>query len=98
MSDTNATNAAEFNVVNVMEEVVKERLELFLQETDCCKCDTCKGDMMAMALNTLKPKYVNSRKGELFSKINATKIQNTVDIDVAVTKAISVVSSSPHRK
>ena len=54
--------------------------------------------MMAMALNTLKPKYVNSKKGELFTKLNATKMQNTVDIDVAVAKAISVVSSSPHRK
>ncbi|MDE5741617.1 MAG: late competence development ComFB family protein, partial [Oscillospiraceae bacterium] len=60
--------------------------------------DTCIGDMMAMALNTLKPKYVNSKKGELFTKLNATKMQNTVDIDVAVAKAISVVSASPHRK
>lgn len=97
MSDVDV-NAAEVNVVNVMEEVVRERLEIFLRDVDCCKCDTCRGDMMAMALNTLKPKYVNSRKGELFSKLNATKIQNTVDIDVAVAKAISVVSASPHRK
>lgn len=97
MSDVDV-NAAEFNVVNVMEEVVKDRLEVLLKEHDCCQCDTCKGDMLAMALNTLKPKYVNSKKGELFSKLNASKMQNTVDIDVAVAKAISVVSSSPHRK
>lgn len=97
MSDVDV-NAAEFSVVNVMEEVVKDRLEVLLKEHDCCKCDTCKGDMLAMALNTLKPKYVNSKKGELFSKLNASKMQNTVDIDVAVAKAISVVSSSPHRK
>ncbi|MCM1329657.1 MAG: late competence development ComFB family protein [Ruminococcus sp.] len=98
MSETNVVNAADINVVNVMEEVVKERLELFLMDVDCCKCDTCKGDMLAMALNALKPKYVNSRKGELFTKLNATKMQNTVDIDVAVAKAIAVVSASPHRK
>lgn len=97
MSDVDV-NAAEFSVVNVMEEVVKDRLEILLKEHDCCQCDTCKGDMLAMALNTLKPKYVNSKKGELFSKLNASKMQNTVDIDVAVAKAISVVSSSPHRK
>lgn len=97
MSDVDV-NVEEFNVVNVMEEVVRDRLEVFLQDVDCCKCDTCRGDMLAMALNTLKPKYVNSRKGELFSKLNATKMQNTVDIDVAVAKAISVVSASPHRK
>ena len=83
------------DVINVMEDIVKERLELQLKDLDCCKCDVCIGDMMAMALNALKPKYVNSRKGELFSKIDSTKYQNTIDIDVAVSRAVVVVSSSP---
>lgn len=85
------------SVVNVMEEIVKERLDIFLAGADCCQCEMCKGDMLAMALNMLEPKYVNSRKGELFSRLNTTKYQNTVDIDIAVTKAIATVSSSPHR-
>ncbi len=85
------------SVVNVMESVVIERLDSLLADADCCKCERCKGDMLAMALNSLKPKYVNSHKGELFSRIDATKYQNTIDIDVAVAKAIEVVSSSPHR-
>ncbi|MDE5742097.1 MAG: late competence development ComFB family protein, partial [Oscillospiraceae bacterium] len=75
MSDV-GVNAAEYNVVNVMEEVVRERLDVFLKDVDCCKCDTCIGDMMAMALNTLKPKYVNSKKGALFTKLTATKMQH----------------------
>ena len=83
------------DVINVMEDIVRERLELQLKDMDCCKCDVCKGDMMAMALNALKPKYVNSKKGELFSKIDSTKYQNTIDIDVAVSRAVVVVSSSP---
>lgn len=83
------------DVFNVMEDIVRERLNVHLKETDCCKCDVCIGDMMAMALNALKPKYVNSKKGELFSKIDSTKYQNTVDIDVAVSKAIATVSASP---
>lgn len=84
-------------VVNVMESVVKDRLEFLLQDIDCCKCDKCKDDMMALALNVLRPKYVNSLKGELFSRLDTTKYQNTIDIDVAVTKAITTVSSRPHR-
>ncbi len=72
-------------------------LPIFLQEVDCCKCDKCMDDMMALALNALKPKYVNSHKGELFSRLDTTKYQNTIDIDVAVTKAITTVSSRPHR-
>ncbi len=84
-------------VINVMEDIVRERLDIFLSGMDCCQCEICKGDMMAMALNMLKPKYVNSHKGELFSRIDSSKYQNTVDIDIAVTKAIATVSSSPHR-
>ena len=84
------------SVVNVMENVVKERLEKLLEDYDCCKCEKCIDDIMAMALNTLKPKYVNSVKGELFTRIDATKYQNTIDKDVAITKAIETVSEFPH--
>lgn len=86
------------DIYNIMEDIVRERLEVHLKYSDCCNCDMCKSDMMAIALNALKPKYVNSKKGELFSKLDTTKYQNTVDIDVAVAKAIDVVSSHPHRK
>ena len=86
------------SVVNVMERIVQERLELLLEDADCCKCEQCIDDMMAMALNSLKPKYVNTLKGELFSRIDAKKYQNTIDIDVSVAKAINAVSASPHRK
>lgn len=84
-------------VVNVMESIVRARLDVLLSDSDCCKCDKCVDDMMALALNALKPKYVNSHKGELFSRLDTTKYQNTIDIDVAVTKAINTVSSRPHR-
>ncbi|MBP1561330.1 MAG: late competence development ComFB family protein [Oscillospiraceae bacterium] len=84
-------------VINIMEDIVKERLELFLKDSECCKCEMCKGDMLAFALNSLKPKYVNSKKGELFGRLDSGKYQNNIDIDIAVAKAIEIVSSSPHR-
>ncbi len=87
----------EVEVTNIMEGIVRERLEALLAEVDCCKCEKCMGDMMAMSLNMLKPKYVNSLKGELFSRLDSGTWQNTVDIDIAVTKAIKTVSEHPHR-
>lgn len=82
-------------VVNVMEHIVSERLDTLLEDSDCCKCSECKQDMLAFALNLVKPKYVNSTRGELFGRIDSTKLQNSVDIDIAVAKAISTVSASP---
>ena len=83
-------------VVNIMEAIVEERLEQLLEEADCCKCDDCKMDMMAYSLNMLQPRYVNSRKGELFGRIDSPKYQNSVDIEIAISKAIVTVGSSPN--
>lgn len=82
-------------VYNVNEQVVKERLDKYLSEFDCCKCEKCVGDMTAMALNHLKPAYVNSQAGELFSRIDASRLQNTTHIDVEIIKAINSVASNP---
>ena len=86
-------------VVNIMEKIISEKLDLQLQDCDCCKCSECRQDMLAYALNIIPPKYVNSAKGELFGRIDSSKKQNSVDIGIAVAKSISVVSASPeHHK
>lgn len=85
-------------VVNIMEKIAEEKLDLQLQSSDCCKCSDCHQDMLAYALNIIPPKYVNSAKGELFGRIDSAKLQNSVDIDIAIAKAISVVSASPKHR
>ena len=83
------------SLVNIMEKIVAEKLEVMLAERECCKCDRCIEDMTALALNHLPAKYVSSHNGELFSKLDSTMRQNSVDINVAVTNAIDCVSARP---
>ncbi|MCD7731452.1 MAG: late competence development ComFB family protein [Oscillospiraceae bacterium] len=85
-------------VINIMEQIVEEKLDILLSGVDCCKCEYCHQDMLAFALNLVKPKYVNSARGELFGRIDSAKLQNSVDINIAVAKAIEVVSSSPNHE
>lgn len=86
-------------LVNVMENIVRARLkELLKGEPECCQCSKCYNDMMAIALNKLEPMYVNSKAGELFSKLNTVTFQKTVDIDIAVTSAINTVKSYPRHE
>lgn len=85
----------EYALVNINEDLVRQRLEQILVEYDCCKCDKCVGDMMALALNSMPPAYVNTKKGALFKRINSTLPQNTTDMDIAVVKAINMVSQKP---
>lgn len=82
-------------LVNAKEEIVKARTEVLLKDYDCCKCEKCVEDMMALALNKLAPAYVSSHKGELFKRIDSTILQNSTDIDIEVIKAIETVSAKP---
>ena len=82
-------------LVNANEEIVKQRMPELLKEYDCCKCEKCYLDMMAIALNYLKPQYVNTEKGQLIKLAENMSMQKTVDIDIACVKAIDIVSRSP---
>lgn len=45
-------------LVNAMEGFVMDKLDSVLARFKCCKCDRCKKDIVAMALNKLPAKYM----------------------------------------
>lgn len=79
----------------MMEKFVDDKLAVMLSKENCCKCDRCLEDMKAIALNKLPAKYVSTHNGELFSKLDSTIRQNSADITIAVSSAISCVSRNP---
>lgn len=82
-------------LVNVMEKIVDEKLAEMLKNEDCCKCEKCLEDMKCFALNKLPAKYVSSHNGELFTKLDATARQLSVDLNIAVSSAIDCVATRP---
>ena len=48
-------------VLNVMEELVDQRLDALLRNFECCKMLYCREDMKCLALNSLPPKYVSTK-------------------------------------
>lgn len=78
------------------EKIVRNRLTEILKDMDCCKCDICYTDMLAIILNTLKPQYVNSYEGEVLKRLENTAVQKTIDMDIAIIKAIEIVSRVDH--
>ena len=51
-------------VVNVMESAVLGKMDSILARFQCCRCDRCKKDILALALNRLPPKYMVLSEGE----------------------------------
>ncbi|HOH89167.1 MAG TPA: late competence development ComFB family protein, partial [Bacillota bacterium] len=60
-----------------------------------CKCDKCRLDIIALALNSLPSKYVVSAKGELYAKVSELEQQFDIDVGTAIIKAAFLVNENP---
>ena len=81
---------------NLMEDEVLNAIDKILKEVDIkCKCEKCRLDIAAIALNNLSPKYIVTEKGYLFAKVNNMNYQFNTDVIAAVTKAIEIVGKNP---
>jgi competence protein ComFB len=79
-----------------MEEAADSTIEEILaRRDDVCKCDRCKMDIKALALNHLPPKYVVTDRGYVYTKVNELENQFKADITVAVTNALKIIRDNP---
>jgi competence protein ComFB len=81
---------------NFTEILVDEAInKLWINYDGKCKCDRCRMDIKAIALNHLPPKYTVTDKGEVFAKLNSFKNQIYVDITKEVVSAMETVKRKP---
>jgi competence protein ComFB len=92
----NGVREVALELKNVMEDVITSYVdEVLEQNKDFCGCPRCRLDVIALSLNSLKPKYVVSPRGYVYAKIAELQAQFQADIIVAATKAVKVVKKSP---
>ncbi len=83
-------------VVNVMETFVDSQLDSVLKNiSGFCQCDECKKDVKAMALNNLPPRYVNSHKGDVYTRLGVLDPTELARVVLEITKAANVVMKNP---
>lgn len=78
---------------NVTEKLVLDKLDITLKKMNCCRCDRCKEDIVALALNNLKPMYIVASKDEINNKIN--ELDKGLEVTTAVLKAVLAVRKTP---
>lgn len=79
-----------------MEDCVWNSLDDILAKyPEICQCETCKLDIVALALNQLTPHYIVREQGELYSRIKNLDTQYQIDVCMAITKAVELVKNSP---
>lgn len=83
-------------LVNMMEETVLKKIDKLWETTDGCKCQKCKLDIAAYALNRLTPRYVHSLQGKLIHRFNASTTQSDAEITSCVYQAVKKVEKNPN--
>ncbi|HYE12102.1 MAG TPA: late competence development ComFB family protein [Patescibacteria group bacterium] len=84
-----------YKLKNFMEEVVNKKIDSLLNIMNICRCEKCRMDIMAIALNDIPAKYVVTETGELYSKVRELEQQFEVDVETAIVKAALFVSKNP---
>ncbi|QGP92064.1 ComF operon protein 2 [Neomoorella glycerini] len=91
--------ARELFLKNYMEDCVWELLDQVLaQDPEACRCDSCRHDIVALALNQLPPRYVVREKGVIYSKLAMLEAQHRADIYRALTQALMQVKKAPRHE
>lgn len=84
-------------LINLMEETVLNKIDQLWEGTNYCKCDSCRMDVAAYALNRLPPQYVQSLKGKVLYQFESSQTQRDIEVTVAVSNGIEIVGKSPHK-
>lgn len=87
------------SLVNVIEQLIWQCMDEVLdRHADICRCETCRMDIAAYALNRLKPRYAVTHKGETMCRAQLLDRQLYLDMIVNLTEAVNIVAAKPHHK
>lgn len=78
--------------INVMENVALKYLDEVMGKFNCCRCDHCRRDVAALALNSLPPKYIVVDARHIEEIVQAIPKQEIYD---ALVKAVLRVRMYP---
>lgn len=81
--------------VNVMEALVEEKANKYINLFGLCKCPRCVADVKALTLNRLEPKYVVMKKGDVIPRITLYEGQFAAAVTANLLTACKMVMEHP---
>lgn len=82
--------------VNLMENIVEHKImQVVNKNPEWCSCEQCISDMMCISLNKIKPKYVNTKVGEIMTKNVKISKQDEIDMLAIILESCKIVVNAP---
>jgi competence protein ComFB len=84
-------------LINKMEDTVVEIVDRLIYKDDSgvCNCSRCRLDIIALALNSLPPKYAVTTMGNAVTNVTLDSYQWKANVTMAVCSAIEIVKGRP---
>ncbi|KAA6450824.1 late competence development ComFB family protein [Bacillus swezeyi] len=84
-------------LVNAKEAVMEELFDQYIEQLHMsCMCKRCKEDVLALALNAVKPQYVTDESKLTYIKAELVDKQKNTSMLVTLAEAASKVNDNPH--
>lgn len=85
----------DFVPVNVMERIVKDKIDYYMDQFEVCKCDRCRADAIALTLTGLQPRYIVTSPAAVDPLLSYYTNKYNTDVIVQATKACMTVKEKP---
>lgn len=85
----------DFVYLNIMEEIVKDKIIYFMRQFDVCTCPRCKADTIALTMNGLLPKYIVTTPAAVDPLVSYYTNRLISDVTVEATKACMTIKDNP---
>lgn len=83
------------SIHNVMEDMVRIEIEENIDSLGICPCAVCRRDLMTLTLNNVSPKYVNTEKGAIISKVGSMSRDEKIKILAEIAHCAKMVRDRP---
>lgn len=80
---------------NIMEGIMEKELDKCIDSLGICKCVKCRRDVLTLALNKIRPRYVSSERGRLLAVVDQMSYDYIPDMLRAITESAEIVKKNP---
>lgn len=95
---TDAPAEDTFQLVNVMQEIVEDKIIYFMKQFDVCCCSRCRADTIALTLSGLPSRYIVVDKAAVRPLISFYTNRYISQITVEAVKACTQVKENPRHQ
>lgn len=84
---------------NVMEDLIRTQIDENIDSLGICPCINCRNDLLTLTLNHVKPKYVNTEKGNAIIKAGTlASMEDRIHLLADITHYAKIIGENPRHE